>query len=311
MALGRKKLLSLALVTAVTAIGGGVACAQQVPESLRPLVEQSTGCPPLQRPFPDTNNLVFSLEQVGAKRILLIQGGVGPNDGKRLAAYMATVGPINEVWLHSPGGTAIEGVHIGRVLRNSRIPVRVPAGFGCISSCSIAFLGGIIRRVDPGGIYGVHMFYYKDSWRDIVGILQKDFRSTLTADEIKKLRDHGGNKAVSEEVETRRLFALQNYIHQREQANAKLAGDLARYAIEMGVSRDYLNDVMFAQHSIINLTPLQIFQHYKENRKNLIARGYAESDADSIVLTAMGNELKTYACPSARIMRDYNIVNVQ
>jgi hypothetical protein len=34
----------------------------------------------------------------------------------------------------------------------------VKAGNGCASACSTAFLGGLMRRVEPGAIYGVHMY---------------------------------------------------------------------------------------------------------------------------------------------------------
>lgn len=67
-----------------------------------------------------------------------------------------------EIWLASGGGVLIEGIAVGRAIREHSlasgrlIPVRIRDGHRCISSCTVAYLGGLERHKDPGGTYEVH-----------------------------------------------------------------------------------------------------------------------------------------------------------
>lgn len=65
---------------------------------------------------------------------------------------------IYEVWLNSPGGNSEEGQAMGRVIRSLGVPTRIRSGDFCVSACSVAFLGGVFRKVESGGAYTVHMF---------------------------------------------------------------------------------------------------------------------------------------------------------
>jgi hypothetical protein len=62
----------------------------------------------------------------------------------------------DEVWLASGGGNLDEGVGVGEVLRRFQMTVRVPPGYRCVSSCTVAFLGGVFRYLDQGASYEVH-----------------------------------------------------------------------------------------------------------------------------------------------------------
>jgi hypothetical protein len=73
-----------------------------------------------------------------------------------ILALMKSAKPFDEVWLNSGGGQVDAGVGIARVLREHRMTVRVPANFQCISSCTIAFMGGVLRFVDSDATYRVH-----------------------------------------------------------------------------------------------------------------------------------------------------------
>ncbi len=78
-----------------------------------------------------------------------------------------------EVWLVSGGGSLPMGLEIGRLLRRHRTTVRVPdkarlerAGrtplldadesVSCVSSCTVAFMGGLFRYKDDAATYEVH-----------------------------------------------------------------------------------------------------------------------------------------------------------
>jgi len=69
------------------------------------------------------------------------------------------------VAFHSPGGSADDGMQIGRIIRKRRLQtlvaqVKPDIGFSkpaiCASSCALAFLGGTRRTVGKGSQYGVH-----------------------------------------------------------------------------------------------------------------------------------------------------------
>ncbi len=75
-------------------------------------------------------------------------------DGARLAFVLNT--RYDEVWLASGGGNLDEGIAVGEVLRRAQATVRVPSGYRCVSSCTVAFLGGVFRYVDPDATYQVH-----------------------------------------------------------------------------------------------------------------------------------------------------------
>ena len=76
---------------------------------------------------------------------------------------------IDEVWLFSGGGDLDAGIEVGRILRRERMQVRVPNHLTirtarecgeievrCVSSCTVAFMGGAFRYLDEGATYEVH-----------------------------------------------------------------------------------------------------------------------------------------------------------
>jgi hypothetical protein len=80
------------------------------------------------------------------------------------------------VWFASGGGALVEGVQVGEVLRQRRIKVRVPDGAICASSCTVAFMGGLIRSIDPNGSFLVH------SASSVMGGVQSAAESTMLRD---------------------------------------------------------------------------------------------------------------------------------
>ncbi len=76
-------------------------------------------------------------------------------DSARLTREL-TARKYDEVWLASLGGNLDEGVGVGEVLRRFQATVRVPPGYRCVSSCTVAFLGGVFRYLDEDSTYEVH-----------------------------------------------------------------------------------------------------------------------------------------------------------
>lgn len=102
--------------------------------------------------------MTFSLRDVNGVRVLYANGDIDERANDNLKAALARHGPVEEVWLNSEGGNSRVGVQMGHTLREQGLITMVKAGNGCASACSTAFLGGLMRRVEPGAIYGVHMY---------------------------------------------------------------------------------------------------------------------------------------------------------
>lgn len=88
----------------------------------------------------------------------------------------STVTPDTRIFLHSLGGDLGAGMEVGHIIRDARLNTGVgrntrdPAQSGsldlyansriypgyCVSACTLAFLGGVARQVNPGSTYAVH-----------------------------------------------------------------------------------------------------------------------------------------------------------
>lgn len=93
---------------------------------------------------------------------VIAEGQIKAGEAARLKAQVqqaiAQPGGIHEIWFNSPGGDSEEGQVMGRVIRGLGVPTRIRSGAFCVSACSVAFLGGVFRTVEAGGVYTVHMF---------------------------------------------------------------------------------------------------------------------------------------------------------
>ena len=100
--------------------------------------------------------MTAAFHQVGDKTILLLSGGFDPGAAARVKGKIRQKRYYSEVWMCSPGGRVDQGMEIGRTLSAERATVRVPNGFRCVSSCTISFLGGFVRIIEPDAQYIVH-----------------------------------------------------------------------------------------------------------------------------------------------------------
>ncbi|NRP53651.1 MULTISPECIES: hypothetical protein [unclassified Marinobacterium] len=53
------------------------------------------------------------------------------------------------VFMNSGGGRLVDGIELGRLFRERRIPVSLVKGQICASSCAVAFIGGSQREMEP------------------------------------------------------------------------------------------------------------------------------------------------------------------
>lgn len=88
--------------------------------------------------------------------------GFGPADGLRfkdaLRECMKTHKAIRRVDFTSGGGAVSAAFEIAQMIAEHGFHTHVPAGSRCVSACTLAFLGGFRRTVDPQGTYEVHSF---------------------------------------------------------------------------------------------------------------------------------------------------------
>lgn len=160
----------------------------------------------------------YKLVQKGESRVLTAKGVIKSGESKRLQAALTRHRPVHEVWLHSPGGTSVEGMRMGRLLRRQGLAVRVPRGAACFSACSMVLLGGALRAVDTGAHYGVHM------WTSFGEAGANRFLDWLSKQLEKGVKGKQLRRAVSDQLQ------------QIERRNADYARERANYLIEMSVS---------------------------------------------------------------------------
>lgn len=89
------------------------------------------------------------------------------------AVFQAVLGKnrVDEIWLNSNGGQVYAALEMAPILRASHLPIRVPGPqtllqarlpvkaypeVRCVSSCTVLFMGGYLRSIDPEATYEVH-----------------------------------------------------------------------------------------------------------------------------------------------------------
>lgn len=88
-------------------------------------------------------------------RILVLVGSFAPDSHKKMRPHIRNKN-YSEVWLCSGGGAVVAGQGIGKLLNEVKATVRIPAGFFCASSCTIATMGGYMRFIDEGAQFVTH-----------------------------------------------------------------------------------------------------------------------------------------------------------
>ncbi len=162
----------------------------------------------------------FTLDTSSGHRILRAEGAIDEDLAVRFQDALKTNAPVDEIWLRSSGGDARAGNDAGKIIRASGIPTRIPAGWACFSACNFVFMGGVVRYVDDGGLFVVHMFTHV-----------------------------GDKEAVRSELSKGTDNAI-GLIGDVEQDSALLASEDNDFLIRMGVSRKLLTEVMYQQKAV-------------------------------------------------------------
>jgi hypothetical protein len=162
--------------------------------------------------FEGGNTMSFTPQTESGQRVLIASGIIDDGAAMRLRDALRSYAPIAEVWFNSPGGSSYVGTEMGELLRSEMIATRVKQGDACASACSTAFIGGVIRNVEPGAGYGVHMF-----------------SSQLTDNAIDMMRNSMADRN-----------SVQSAYNRFQQKGAEGAAGRAEYVMRMGVSAKWL-----------------------------------------------------------------------
>lgn len=128
----------------------------------------------------DQARLSFHKANIPGKNLLVLYGQINAGDAKRfkaeIKAYQKAKIRIDEIWLDSPGGSPEEAMKIGQTIRDHGYMTRIPQNYACMSACVYIFSGGAIRVVDPGGMFGTHMFSAFGELKRDVQVTKKDLQ---------------------------------------------------------------------------------------------------------------------------------------
>lgn len=85
-------------------------------------------------------------------------GAIRADTPEKFKAFMRQNPDVDTLYLHGPGGALTGGLKLGVALRELGMNTALTARMRCFSACAYAFLGGVERSVEEGGLLGVHQF---------------------------------------------------------------------------------------------------------------------------------------------------------
>ena len=105
----------------------------------------------------------------GSRWDVFLEGVIDPQAHVRVQHELNKLGSADaDVYLNSPGGNLLAGIELGKVLRKAGTSTHIGKKVGglkdiqpgsCMSSCSLAFLGGVYRFMPKDSVYGVHRVF--------------------------------------------------------------------------------------------------------------------------------------------------------
>jgi hypothetical protein len=98
----------------------------------------------------------MTFELVGGGK-LMATGTITPGVAEPFAAEVSLHGDyIKTVVVNSPGGSVVDALAMGRLIRERKFATEVETGKYCASSCPLLFAGGVERRAGDRAVIGVH-----------------------------------------------------------------------------------------------------------------------------------------------------------
>lgn len=141
----------------------------------------------IQSPRADDNPppMTFQIVHVSPLYDAIYAAGSITADTATAFANFLKANPVNAgttLYFNSPGGDLGSGITLGQAIRKAGLDtaVGIPAAGSvltqpgmCASACTFAFLGGVVRTVDPKSQFGVHRFELTSDVKDVEKKAQK------------------------------------------------------------------------------------------------------------------------------------------
>jgi len=120
----------------------------------------------------------------GYKDHLEIAGEIGPDSTEAVRRLLPQLHKciskseegfyVSNVYLSSRGGYLSDGFEMGRLFRKHSVKTKITGGQKCLSSCAIAFLGGLFRTIEYDGELMFHAPYISSGYLSMNGGLAID-----------------------------------------------------------------------------------------------------------------------------------------
>jgi hypothetical protein len=268
-----------------------------------------------------TKSMHYALIKHGRANILFVWGEVEDDASNHFRDALDQAKPIDEIWLYSQGGNLEEGLEIGRMIHARKLATHIIAGQRCVSACNFIFMGGVIRYVDSGAAFVVHMFSDNES-DDLLQDLSEPPHSYQTL--LKKYSSMDINDLINEVVALYPDFkptpeSFQAALKSEKQKNASEDNeDLLDLDALEDLITDYNNthkDAQVNEHNVIRQVVLS------EDVKRIQMSSAQTSAEIARYLTEMGLSLKFLTrfatihnddpTPLTRDeLREFNVINI-
>lgn len=96
--------------------------------------------------------------------LIVFSGEIVQGDAGRFLDLIRSVS-VGAVLFESPGGNLLEGLRIGRTIREANFSTGVAPEVACASACALAWLGGTTRYMAPSALVGFHAAYIVEDGR--------------------------------------------------------------------------------------------------------------------------------------------------
>lgn len=136
-----------------------------LPSELTPILPSFDPANPAGPPGPSLSTPMETLRQplevaLGSGGELTVTGTIMPGSAATFAEKVAAYSEyVKTVALNSPGGSVVDALEMGRLIREKGFATSVAAGSLCASSCPLVFAGGKARLATPASAIAVHQIY--------------------------------------------------------------------------------------------------------------------------------------------------------
>jgi hypothetical protein len=136
-----------------------------LPTELAPILPAFDPGAPGGLPGPDVSTPMDTLRQpleikLGSGGELTVTGTIMPGSAASFAEAVASYAEyVKTVALDSPGGSVLDALEMGRLIREKGFATSVAAGSLCASSCPLVFAGGEERLATARSAIAVHQIY--------------------------------------------------------------------------------------------------------------------------------------------------------